>query len=57
MYSISVEVDNLDAAVADLRAKGVTVSDPEPGIWLGTRVARVNKAAANGVSVQLIQRV
>ncbi len=56
MYSISVEVDRLDAAVADLRAKGVQVSDPEPGIWRGTRVARVNKAAANGVSIQLIER-
>jgi catechol 2,3-dioxygenase-like lactoylglutathione lyase family enzyme len=56
MYSISVSVDRLDAAVADLRAKGVEVSDPEAGIWPGTRVARVNKAAANGVSVQLIER-
>ena len=56
MYSISVEVDSLDAAVADLRAKGVQVSDPEPGIWTSTRVARINKSAANGVSIQLIER-
>ncbi len=56
MYSISIEVDSLDAAVADLRAKGVAVSEPEPGIWAGTRVARINKSAANGVSVQLIER-
>ncbi|TAK60227.1 MAG: hypothetical protein EPO22_09490, partial [Dehalococcoidia bacterium] len=56
MYSISVRVDSLDAAVADLRAKGISVSAPEPGIWPGTRVARINKAAANGVSIQLIER-
>ncbi|MDP9236405.1 MAG: VOC family protein [Chloroflexota bacterium] len=56
MYSISVRVDNLDAAIADLRAKGVPVSDPEPGIWSGTRIARIPKAAANGVSLQMIAR-
>ncbi len=54
LYSISVRVDNLDAAVADLRAKGVPVSDAEPGVWPGTRIARIPKSAANGVSVQLI---
>jgi len=56
MYSLALEVDDLDAAVRDLRAKGVPVSEPEPGIWPGTRVARVNKSATNGVSLQLIQR-
>jgi catechol 2,3-dioxygenase-like lactoylglutathione lyase family enzyme len=56
MYSISVRVDSLDAAVADLQAKGIAVSAPEPGIWPGTRVARINKASANGVSIQLIER-
>lgn len=54
LYSISVRVDNLDAAVADLRAKGVPVSDIEAGVWPGTRIARIPKSAANGVSVQLI---
>lgn len=54
MYSISIRVDSLDAAIADLRAKGVPVSDAEPGVWPGTRIARIPKTAANGVSVQLI---
>jgi methylmalonyl-CoA/ethylmalonyl-CoA epimerase len=57
MYAIAVEVDNIDAAVADLRAKGVLVSDPEYGAWPGTRVARVNKNAAHGVQIQLVQRL
>jgi catechol 2,3-dioxygenase-like lactoylglutathione lyase family enzyme len=56
MFSLSLQVDDLDAAVADLRAKGVAVSDPEAGVWPGTRVARINKGAANGVSVQLLER-
>ncbi len=56
MFSISVRVDDLDAAVADLRAKGVPVSEREPGVWAGTRIARINKSATSGVSVQLIER-
>ncbi len=56
MFSMSIEVDDLDAAVRDLRAKGVLVSDPAPGAWPGTRTAQVNRQAANGVSLQLLQR-
>ena len=57
MYGVSLTVDNLDAAVADLRAKGVMVSDAEYGAWPGTRVARINKAAANGVQITLVQKL
>ena len=39
-FSLSIEVDELDGAVAYLRGKGARVSDPEPGIWPGSRVAR-----------------
>ena len=56
MFSISLETDDLGDAVAYLRGKGVTVSEPEPGIWPGSRVARVNKAHTHGVSIQLIER-
>jgi catechol 2,3-dioxygenase-like lactoylglutathione lyase family enzyme len=56
MFSISIEVDDLDAAVRDLRAKGVLVSDPVPGAWPNTRTVQVNRQAANGVSLQLLQR-
>jgi len=56
MFSMSIEVDDLEAAVRDLRAKGVLVSDPAPGAWPGTRTAQVNRQAANGVSLQLLQR-
>jgi catechol 2,3-dioxygenase-like lactoylglutathione lyase family enzyme len=56
MFSISIQVDDIEAAVRDLRVKGVVVSDPEAGVFPGTRIARVNKSSANGVSLQLIQR-
>jgi len=56
LFSISIEVDNLDEAVAYLRGKGARVSDPEPGIWPGSRVARVSQSSAHGVSIQLIER-
>ena len=55
-FSISVQVDDLDGAVSYLRAKGAKVSAPEPGIWPGSRVARVSRSSAHGVSLQMIER-
>lgn len=56
MFSISIEVDDLDGAVDYLRGKGARVSDAEPGIWPGSRVARINRSFTHGVSIQLIER-
>ena len=56
LFSISIEVDDLDGAVDYLRGKGARVSDPEPGIWPSSRVARVSQASTYGVSLQLIER-
>ena len=50
-------IDDVDAAVRDLRAKGVSVTDPEYGALPGTRVARIDRGDANGVSVQLVQKL
>jgi methylmalonyl-CoA epimerase len=55
-FSISIEVDDLDGAVAYLRGKDARVSDPEQGIWPGSRVARVSQASTHGVPIQLIER-
>jgi methylmalonyl-CoA epimerase len=55
MYAVGVAVDNIDEAIRDLRSKGVFVSDAEYGIWPGTRTARVNPAAANGVNIVLVE--
>jgi len=56
MFSISVEVEDLDEAVSHLRAKAIKVSEPEASIWPGARVARINHEYTNGVSIQLIER-
>jgi methylmalonyl-CoA epimerase len=57
MYAIAIQVDDIVAAVRDLRAKGVPVGDIEYGAWAGTRVARIERSYANGVSIQLVQRL
>lgn len=56
LFSISIEVADLDEAVAHLRGRGAHVSDPEQGIWPGSRVARVSQAATHGVPIELIER-
>lgn len=55
MASISVAVDDIDAAVIDLRSKGIAVSDVARRRG-GERIATVDPAAANGVTIELIQR-
>jgi methylmalonyl-CoA/ethylmalonyl-CoA epimerase len=56
LFSISVEVEDLDEAVAFLRGNDIKVSDPESSIWPGARLARINHEYTHGVSIQLIQR-
>ena len=56
MFSIAVEVEDLDGLVARLRSQGVRVSDIEARSWEGTRVARINRRSAHGVAIQLIER-
>jgi catechol 2,3-dioxygenase-like lactoylglutathione lyase family enzyme len=56
LFSVSVQVGDLDEAVAFLRGENIKVSDPEPSIWPGARIARVNHEYTHGVSIQLIER-
>ena len=56
LFSISVEVEDLDEAVSFLKGKGVKVSEPEASIWPGARLARINHEYTHGVSIQLIER-
>ncbi len=55
LHHIAVEVDDLDAALADLRARGVRLVDetPRPGAD-GRPVAFVHPSATGGVLVELI---
>ena len=53
-YNLALEVDDLDAAVAELAAQGVRVSEPveaEPGV----RSAFVTMTATHGLSIQLVE--
>ena len=56
LFSVSIEVDDLEGALAYLRVKGVLVSDPETGIWPDSRIAHLNHTSTHGVSIQLIKR-
>jgi methylmalonyl-CoA/ethylmalonyl-CoA epimerase len=53
VYSIALEVADLDAAVRELQERGVRVSDPVD--VSGARSAFVTMAATHGVSVQLVE--
>jgi len=52
IYLISLAVDDMDATLADLRAKGVRVNDPPSG----GSITFISPRVANGVLVQLIER-
>ena len=56
LFSISIEVEDLEVAIEHLRGRDVHVSDPEPSIWPGARAARINRGSTHGVSIQLIER-
>ena len=54
VYTVALEVDDLDAAVAELAEKGVRVSEPvetQPGL----RTAFVTMSATHGISIQLVE--
>jgi len=53
-YTLALEVDDLDAAVAELAARGVRVSEPVEAMP-GLRSAFVTMSATHGLSVQLVQ--
>ncbi|MEX2226509.1 MAG: VOC family protein [Dehalococcoidia bacterium] len=55
-YNLALEVDDLDAAVAELGERGIKVSEPieaTPGV----RSAFVTMAATHGLSIQLVETV
>jgi methylmalonyl-CoA/ethylmalonyl-CoA epimerase len=55
-YNLALEVEDLDAAVAELAARGVRVSEPvAPGP--GLRSAFITMAATHGLSIQLLEVV
>lgn len=53
-YNLALEVDDLDAAVAELTESGVPVSEPVESTP-GVRSAFVSMSATHGLSIQLVQ--
>ena len=54
VYTVALDIDDINAAVAEFEAKGIRVSKPvefAPGI----RTAFVSMAATYGVSIQLVE--
>lgn len=56
LYLVALEVDDLDAAVADLRAKGYRVTDPAEGSQPTYRLAFVSPKSAHGALLQLLEK-
>lgn len=53
-YNLALEVDDLDAAVAELRAGGVHVSDPVEALP-GVRSSFLAMGETHGLSIQLVE--
>ena len=56
IHHIAVEVENIEAALAKLKAQGARLIDEKPRIGAeGCLIAFVHPSAANGVLLELIQ--
>ncbi len=57
IHHIAVEVDDIEAALAKLKARGMRLIDETPRIGAeGCLVAFVHPSAANGVLLELVQQ-
>ena len=55
MHHICIEVEDIDAALAELKSKGVRLINEVPEELPGRKMAFVHPKAANGVLVELYQ--
>ena len=58
IHHIAFEVEDLEAALAELKEKGIPLVDeePRPGAH-GTIIAFIDSAATHGVSIELVQPI
>jgi len=57
LHHICLEVDDIDAALAEMQETGAPVLDKEPRIAADGRAIFIHPKAANGVLLELIERV
>jgi methylmalonyl-CoA epimerase len=56
IHHIALEVDDIEASLAQLKAKGMRLIDESPRVGAeGCLVAFVHPASANGVLIELVQ--
>jgi methylmalonyl-CoA/ethylmalonyl-CoA epimerase len=56
LHHIAVAVPDIDAAIADARAKGLEMIDQEPRIGLhGTRIAFIHPKSVGGVLTEFVE--
>ena len=56
LHHICLEVDDIDAALAEMQEKGTPVLDKEPRIAAEGRAIFIHPKAANGVLLELVER-
>ena len=57
LHHICLEVDDIDAALAEMQENGTPVLDKQPRIAADGRAIFIHPKAANGVLLELIERV
>lgn len=56
LHHICLEVDDIDAALAEMQEKGVPVLDKQPRVAAEGRAIFIHPKAANGVLLELIEK-
>ena len=56
LHHICLEVDNIDAALADMQAKGAPILDKQPRIAAEGRAIFLHPRGTNGVLLELVER-
>jgi methylmalonyl-CoA epimerase len=56
LHHICLEVDDIDAALAEMQEKGASVLDKQPRIAAEGRAIFIHPKAANGVLLELIEK-
>ncbi len=57
LHHICLEVDDIDAALAELQARGAAVLDQQPRIAAEGRAIFIHPKAVNGVLLELIEKI
>ncbi len=57
IHHIAFEVDDIEAALEELKGKGIPLRDPEPVPGAhGTRIAFIDSSATHGVLIELVEQ-